>query len=471
VRETQSVLSNLYEGLVTFDAEMSLQPGLAVSWTNPDDLTLDLRIRPDVRFQTGDPLTADDVVFSLERARTHPRSVLRAALANVAGVTASGSGRVRITTRTPDASLLPRLRQVFVASRRFVEARGESAFASASAGTGAYRLVAREAGATIDLDRFDGYWRGPARFAHARFVVKSAPDSFASPLVPAGARVVFSVPAGSPEYVKAASTAVPHHHPGLAILYLGFDLRDRTPPGLLGTAPGRNPFLALPVREAIARAIDLSALREKVAGGHGAVPSQLVPRSILGFDPTVRPPRASTEEARALLSTTPFASGFGVTLDVRRFRSDVSAFLGSALAPIGLRLEPRVREDRDFFQHLSSGASALFVLRFFCWTGDAQELLDDVVHSRDESRGLGEFNFSYEKSPIAGLDEEIEACRRELVPEVRLRKLQAAMHRVMDARLVLPLLEDESVLFAPPDVSVTPRADSFVLAWEVGVMQ
>src|SRR4051812_22974868 len=51
VLQTQTVLANLYEGLVTFDAQMSLVPALALSWSNPDELTWDFQIRTGVPFQ------------------------------------------------------------------------------------------------------------------------------------------------------------------------------------------------------------------------------------------------------------------------------------------------------------------------------------------------------------------------------------------------------------------------------------
>src|SRR5438105_4333752 len=99
VLETQSALANIYEGLVTFDARMVLRPALAASWTNPDEKTWDFDIRPGVLFQNGDPLTEQDVLFSFERARSHAKSVLRVALANVARIERLSPMRMRLTTK------------------------------------------------------------------------------------------------------------------------------------------------------------------------------------------------------------------------------------------------------------------------------------------------------------------------------------------------------------------------------------
>src|SRR5262245_56681486 len=76
--QTLNVLFNLYEPLVTADPQMSLAPGLAVAWSNPDERTWVFQLRQGVPFHTGGVLDAEDVVFSLLRARDHQRSAFRA---------------------------------------------------------------------------------------------------------------------------------------------------------------------------------------------------------------------------------------------------------------------------------------------------------------------------------------------------------------------------------------------------------
>ena len=65
---TTRLLSNVYEGLVFRDKDFKLVPWLALSWSQPDALTWRFKLRPNVKFHDGASLTADDVVFSVERA-------------------------------------------------------------------------------------------------------------------------------------------------------------------------------------------------------------------------------------------------------------------------------------------------------------------------------------------------------------------------------------------------------------------
>ena len=465
VLQTQTVLANLYEGLITFDAQMSLVPALALSWVNPDELTWDFQIRKDVPFQTGGVLEGEDVVFSLQRARDNPRSVLRAALANVSEIRAISRDRVRIKTTHPDASFISRLRQVFIVSRRFVAENGNGALETQSAGTGPYRVAARHEGVFVDLARFERYWRGTPSIPKARFVARSFGDPELHALVPATGRLLFRVRPGTP--AKEAGENVRYSTPGLAVQYLCFDLRRRTSPRVR-LRPGQkgNPFLDPRVRDAVALALDYARLRKEASGDDGFTPTQFVPPDVFGFDATLPPPRQNREEARRLMKGSGFAEGFDVELDLRSLMSGMAPALVRDLAELGIRVTPNILPEMEFFSRLARGDSSLSVLRFFCWTGDAQEILDDVFHSRDRHAGFGEFNFAYDSNPIPGIDGEIEVSRVSSTPTIRLHRLQQAMRRLVESRLAIPLLQDKDVTYAPADVEWRPREDGFRLIFE-----
>src|ERR1700684_976521 len=71
-----SFLSNIYEPLVRRNAELGLEPALAVSWEQPSPTVWRFHLRPGVKWQDGSPFTADDVVFSLTRIQS-PNSSMR----------------------------------------------------------------------------------------------------------------------------------------------------------------------------------------------------------------------------------------------------------------------------------------------------------------------------------------------------------------------------------------------------------
>lgn len=463
----RNVLANAYEGLVARDADLRLRPALAVSWTNPDDHTWEFVLRQGVRFHDGSVLTEADVVGSIRRAQQHPRSAVRGDLANLADATSPGAGRVRLKTREPDAALLSLLPGVFVLSG--AAARANTDVAEGSLGTGPYRVASRVPGTSIDLEAFDAYWGGAPPLRSVRVLPYAYGSPEAERAVPRGAPLLFFAPPGSPEFGRAAAEHAAHERASLSVQYLGFDLRPRESPGVrLPDGARGNPFRDRHVRQAIALAVDYEKLRAGVLAGRTRVASQVVPPEVLGFDPTLPEPRHDLQQARRLMAESAYPHGFEVDLDLREFVGQQFApHLLDALGGLGIRARVRPFGEQGFFDHLRAGRSSLYLLRFTVRTGDAQEFFDKMVHSKDEPRGLGAFNFSYETSPVPQLDERIEGARRTIHPAERLGRLQEVMRIVVGERIVVPLLAERNVTFLSRSVEWTPRADGLRLFAEM----
>ena len=69
-RTVESVIRNMFDGLVTRDADMRIVPEIAESWRRIDDLTWEFAIRPGIRFHNGDVLSAEDAAFTIQRTIT-----------------------------------------------------------------------------------------------------------------------------------------------------------------------------------------------------------------------------------------------------------------------------------------------------------------------------------------------------------------------------------------------------------------
>lgn len=464
VHVTQEVLANAYEGLVSLDARMEIIPAVAESWTNPDERTWEFRIREGVPYHCGGTVSAGDVAFSLGRALSHPKSVLRTALLGVERIEAIPGGRVKLVTRRPDAYLLARLRDVAVVPRGPVEGQGAAAFEGRSCGTGPYRVAGRSPGLYVDLERFDGYWRGKPPVPSARFLARSFRDPDWRGLLPPRSRLCFSQMPASPQFAEALRFGQPQRSPGLSVVYLGFDLRPGSSPTvrLRGSARG-NPFLDARVRRAVSLAVDRAAFRLEFAGDFGFPAAQLVPPGVFGFDPALPAPRRELEEARRLMSETPYADGFEVELDVRGLMARAGPPLARDLAAIGISARVNALDEGEFFARLASRRSSLYVLRFSCRSGDAQEVFDRWVRSKDRATGLGEANYSYDVCPVEGLDSAIDAARATIAVSERQAALQGVMRRALAADLAVPLFQYEELTFLSPGLVWPWRLDSFQL--------
>src|SRR6056297_511728 len=102
------VYANVFEGLTRFGPDGSVNPGLASDWTISDDGTVyTFTLRSGVTFHDGTSMTADDVVFTLDRARAEGSTNAQAALfANIVSAEALDDTTVQVTLDGPDGAFL-----------------------------------------------------------------------------------------------------------------------------------------------------------------------------------------------------------------------------------------------------------------------------------------------------------------------------------------------------------------------------
>jgi peptide/nickel transport system substrate-binding protein len=165
-RGTETVIRNLYDGLVTRDANMLVVPEIAESITQVSPTIYDFKIRSGVKFHDGTEMTAADVKFTLDRitldggmgnGETSPRQSL---MGPVASVELMDEYTVRINLSEPWPILPAMLPNQQIVSQAFVEAMGNDGMATAENGTGPFRLVEWRKGDAIIMERFDDYYGG-----------------------------------------------------------------------------------------------------------------------------------------------------------------------------------------------------------------------------------------------------------------------------------------------------------------------
>ena len=157
---TRNIFENVYDTLIGFDKDMSLVPSLAERWEIPDPTTYVFHLRRNVKFHSGDPLTADDVVFSLERIR-NPKtgSPYMANFESVTSVTARDPSTVVFKLKEPFAPLLTTLARTFIVimSQKALGEAGDAA--KTIVGTGPFKFVEFIPGQRLRVVRHDQYWK------------------------------------------------------------------------------------------------------------------------------------------------------------------------------------------------------------------------------------------------------------------------------------------------------------------------
>ncbi len=454
---THSVLSNIYEGLATFDPAMRLRPALAAGWSTPDEHTWQIRLREGVRFHDGTILSATDVKDTLDRARTAPDSAVKGHVFNLDRVEALDRTTLRIKTAKPDPLLMSRLTYVLI--RRAVESRDGGA---APAGTGPYRFVRWAPGHFLEAEAFGDYWGGKPRIARVFFVPMEQGERTLAALKQGEVDLVRDVPEALEAQLRALVGVRVVGHAGLATNYLWFDARptrDALP----------NPFSDRRVRQAVSLAIDRPRIVAELRG-RGLPADQLAPKGVFGHVPGLPAPRFDRDRARVLLREAGYPSGFRTTLV---FSGSVSgqttvSLVKSMLAGVGIRVEDEATPWPRLVTRWRENRLPFFLAGWRFENGDAASFLRDCVYSRGKEHQYGIYNPGF-SSPE--LDRLIDENDQVLGEERRLVQYGVLMRLAMEEMPVVPLYHRVDVYAASERVHWTPRLDGKLLAVEMALRE
>jgi peptide/nickel transport system substrate-binding protein len=251
-------------------------PLLASSWSRRDSVTLVFELNPRARWQDGVPVTARDVVFTMERARN--RSVaprLSELLKHITAVTAEGERRVVFRFSHPYAE------QLYDATFHVApipahlldtipsDALFRSTFATQPVGNGPYRWVRAVPGQFIELRRNDDFFLGKPKIERVIVRVAADPDARVNLMLSGQADAMDNIPPPQDNIRRIAAEpslrVIPVPSPALGfLLFNQRDRRDRDRP---------HPILAdIRVRRAIGLALDRRLLVRAIFGSYGEVP-------------------------------------------------------------------------------------------------------------------------------------------------------------------------------------------------------
>ncbi len=253
----------LFDGLVAKDSSFHFTPALAESWELRDPVTLVFHLRAGVRFHDGRPMTARDVVWSINSMRDGTVITAKSATyASIAKVEAPDAQTVILHLKHPDNFLL-----INLATGAFgvvPEGSGRD-FWQHPVGTGPFRFVSQQIDQDVVIERNPLSWRVQPKLERVRFAVVPDPITESLELEKGSGDVAInSLPMDSLPILGARPNLQVNDTPGTQIQYLAFNLTD--------------PLLKdVRVRQAISCAIDRDLIIRTLLRGHARPAVSLLP--------------------------------------------------------------------------------------------------------------------------------------------------------------------------------------------------
>ena len=461
-----SLLHQVYEPLILRLPDGALQGALAAAWRPVDDASAwEFDIRPGVRFHDGAPLTADDVVFSLERARA-PGSQWQSLLSSVREVRKTGALTVRIRLAGPDLVFPSSLTNLFImneawarqhdaAAPQDLSAKAENFATHHANGTGPYMLERREPDVRTTLRAFPGYWGSegrPLAVGQLEFVPITSPAARVAALLSGAVDIVQDVPAQDVVRLKAEPRVRVTEGLENRSIFLGLNVGAAA----LGSSDvqGRNPLADRRVREAFALAIDREQIRHAVMHGLSVPAGMIAPPFVEGHDKSMDAyPRPDPERARRLLADAGYAGGFRLTLNCPNDRYVNDEAICTAVAGQLARIGVKARVSAQPFAIHSPGIfAARFDFFLYGWgvpTYDSAYVFDYLVHTRGRNgRGAANatgFSDAALDAQIASLSSESDPARRrattaQIWQAVQREGIYIPLHNQMIAYAMRPAL-------------------------------
>ena len=472
---TNMMNGQVYERLTRRDRQLFIGPGLAIEWQQTAPLVWRFKLRPGVRFHDGSPFGADDVVFSVQRAKDQ-NSQLNVYANAVGTAVAIDPLTVEFRLDKINPIFLQHLDTLWMMSRSWSEKhkvarpldfknKEESHAGFHMNGTGPFMLAVRQPGIKTTYKRNPQWW---GRFeGNVQEIVYTPIGNDATRLAALVSGeidfVLDPAPRDVPRLRNTAGVKI-IDGPENRVVFIGMDqASDKLAYGRV--AGDRNPFKDVRVRKALYHAVDIETLRTKLMSGLSVPTGGITPSPLGSYnDPQVETRLPfDLSKARALMAEAGLAEGFEITLDCPNNRYINDEEICIALASMWAQLKVRVRVNAMpralYFAKLDKLDTSMYMLGWGGAVTDAETTLTPLLRNRGD-KGVGYYNYGNVRNDTfdalaAQSSVEADPKKREELVRAALREYAAQAH-------ILPLHRQVIPWAARSNVDAVHRADNWL---------
>lgn len=441
-----------FDPLVRWNDDHDFDPRLATEWERVDDLTMRFTLREGVKFHSGNVMTAEDVVWTIERLKSSPD--FKGLFTNWTEVTAVDEHTVEIKTERPSALILNTATYVFPMDKKFYEDGGPevkkhgNSFASAHiSGTGPFTITSREQGVKTVFKRNPDYWDtdSPGNVQTATLTpIKEAPTRVAA-LLSGDVDFIAPVPPTDLERIEKDPKVDLVTMSGTRIITLQLNGE-------------RNEALAnTQVRQAIVHAINNEGIVDKIMKGFGTVAAQQSPEGYSGHNPNLKP-RFDVAKAQSLMEEAGYPNGFNVSMTCpnNRYVNDYKICEAAAamLAQIKITVDLTTLPKAQYWPKYDERAADIMMIGWHADTEDSANFTEFLTMTPNADTGAGQYNSGNYSNPE--VDQLVKDSLSETDIEKRSEMLQEVEQILYDDAAFVPLHWQDLAWAARKGVNIEP---------------
>ncbi len=397
-------------------------PNLVESLKPVDDVTWELKLRPNIRFHDGELVDAKAVKFTIDRLlQPDFKSPYRATFSWVKDVELIDDLSLRVHAHRPVPSLPDVLTRLHVLPPRYLKEVGDERFGEAPIGAGPYRVVSWKKGERLIIEANDEYWGGPKGHPSIHKITFRVIPSLAErieKLLAGEVHIIRGVAAEQARLLNHSGIARVSAKPTPRVVFLQMDGDGRA---------SKTPLTDRRVRRAINYALPVDEIIDTVLWKFAVRALAGLTPLHFGYDASVQPRPFDLQKAKALLSEAGYGEGFEVPFNVAPSvvpgAERLSALIAESLEPLSIKVRiRRFADPHEFSANLRQGK--LEGLTLLAW-GDGASFDADAMYYPFFHTGQAQ---AYNTSPE--LDRLLDEGRTTIDPEKR-KAIYGALQRVI----------------------------------------
>ncbi|HMB14750.1 MAG TPA: ABC transporter substrate-binding protein [Pelovirga sp.] len=386
----------VFDPLVRWTKETTIEGRLAERWERLDEYTVRFYLKEGVKFHSGNELTADDVIWTVNRLKNSVD--FKGIFEPFAVPVKVDKYTVDLVTKVPYPLLLNTATYIFPMDSEFysgTDDRGmdkgaivktDYSFANENlSGTGKYRVVERQQGVKVVFDEFAGYWdkSSPGNVDKIILTPIKNDATRVAALLSGGVDFIMPVPPQDMDRIEKADNVKLVTMSGTRIITLQLN-QSRV-----------DAFKDPQVRQAIVYAVNNAGIAEKLMKGRATVGAQNSPKGYLGHNPALTP-RYDLDKAKQLMAEAGYAKGFEVSMIApnNRYVNDekIAEAAASMLGKIGIKVNLKTMPKAQYWDQFDAQVADIQMIGWHSDTEDTGNFFEFLLMCPNKETGYGQYN-------------------------------------------------------------------------------